>query len=436
MQAKQEDGFSVTIPLLVDYDANTYEFCDVEKAKGVEPINLNFTGTTSFFKTTFNGLNALSGVGILSIPYALSSGGWLSLILLFIIASATFYTGLLIKRCMEVDPNIRSYPDIGHKAFGKKGRVLVSVFMNLELYLVATGFLILAGDNLHNLLPNLEVNIYGIIIGGGQKSFVILVALVLMPTIWINNMTTLSYVSATGILASIVILGSILWSGISDDDIGFHQKGVLLSWSGLPTAFSLYAFCYCAHPVFPTLYSSMRNQRRFSTVLLLCFVFSTVTYVSMAILGYLMFGSELQSQITLNLPTDKFSSKVAIYTALINPIAKYALMVKPIVDAIESQFQSYSGKRFYTLFVRTILLSSSVIVALTLPFFGYLMSLVGAFLSVTASILLPCFCYLKISGAYRKLGFEVAIIGFTVLMGLIILVIGTYTSLVQIIRNL
>ncbi|KAJ6690001.1 hypothetical protein OIU85_006301 [Salix viminalis] len=38
---------------------------------------------TTFLKTCFNGLNALSGVGILSIPYALSQGGWLSLILLF-----------------------------------------------------------------------------------------------------------------------------------------------------------------------------------------------------------------------------------------------------------------------------------------------------------------------------------------------------------------
>ncbi|KAL7100904.1 hypothetical protein ACP275_08G023700 [Erythranthe tilingii] len=255
-----------------------------------------------------------------------------------------------------------------------------------------------------------------------------------MPTVWIDNMTTLSYVSATGVLASVVVLGSVLWSGIFY--IGFHHKGEILNWNGLPTAFGLYALCYCSHPIFPTLYSSMRNQRHFSSVLLLSFLFCTVTDATMAVLGYLMFGSELQSQITLNLRTDKLSSQVAIYTALINPIAKYALMLRPTVDAIESRLKYYSRKRFYSLLARTILLTGSVVIGLSLPFFGALMSLVGAFFSVTTSILLPCLCYLKISGAYRKLSFEAASIGFVVLMGLTILVIGTYTSLLQIIQNL
>ncbi|KAI3452299.1 hypothetical protein Pfo_008964 [Paulownia fortunei] len=420
MQVKEQDKLSV---------------CDVENAEGVDSISLNSTGTASFFKTMFNGANALSGIGFISLPYALSSGGWLSLILLFVIASVTFYTGLLIKRCMEVDPSIRSYPDIGDKAFGTKGRILVSVLINLELYMIATGFIILNGDGLRKLFPHLKINIHGITIDG-QKSSVLLVALITMPTVWINKMSTLSYISATGVLASIVILGSVLWSGISNDDIGFHQKGVLWNWSGLPTAFSLYTIGYCAHSLIPTLSTSMRYQKQFSSVLLVCFVFCTVTYVSMAITGYLMFGSEAQSQITLNLPTDNFSSKVAIYTSLINPIAKYALMLKPIVDTMESHFQSYRGRRFYSILIRTTLVGISVIIAMTLPFFGYFMSLVGAFFSVTASILLPCFCYLKISGAYRKFGFEVAIIGCVVLMGFIVLVIGTYTSLLQIIQNL
>ncbi|KAL0343878.1 UNVERIFIED_CONTAM: Amino acid transporter AVT1I [Sesamum angustifolium] len=397
---------AILVPLLAD---NTPESANYQHC---------ISGSTSFFKTCFNGLNALSGVGILSIPYALSSGGWMSLILFFLIAGSTFYTGLLIQRCMDMDPNIRSYPDIGERAFGAKGRTFVSIAMNAELYLVATGFLILEGDNLHTLFPNVEYEFGGLVIGGRQ-GFIFIVGLIMLPTVWVDNMSILSYISASGVIASFVLLGSILWAGTLDG-VGFHEKGTLLNWKGMPTAVSLYAFCYCAHPVFPTLYTSMRNQKKFSKVLLLCFVFSTVTYASMAILGYLMFGSEVQSQITLNLPTHKFSSKVAIYTALINPIAKYALTLRPIVDAIEDCVQL---RRCYSLILRTTLVCSSVIVALTVPYFGYLMSLVGAFLSVTTSILLPCFCYLKISGAYRKIGLELAISSSVVLMGLIILVI-------------
>ncbi|XP_024975889.1 amino acid transporter AVT1I-like isoform X2 [Cynara cardunculus var. scolymus] len=418
-EKQQQQYYSLTIPLL---------FSDEKETKAEEQPIAALTNTATTATTT------TTGVGILSVPYALASGGWLSLLLLFTIAISTFYTGLLIKKCMDADPTIRSYPDIGDRAFGKKGRIIVSVVMNVELYLVATGFLILEGDNLSNLLPEMDFDLYGIHVGG-KKSFVVIVAAIILPTIWLNNLSILSYISASGVLASVIIVGSILWVG-AFDGVGFQEKGKLVNWSGIPSAISLYAFCYCAHPVFPTLYTSMRNQHQFSKVLLLCFVFCTITYSSMAVVGYLMFGSNVESQITLNLPTDKISSRVAICTTLVNPIAKYALMVTPIVDTIEARFLTFYNTRKFSILIRTVLVISTVLVALALPFFGYLMSLVGAFLSVTASITLPCLCYLKISGAYRRLGFESVFIGFIVFVGILVAVIGTYTSLVDISRQL
>ncbi|KAJ0754420.1 putative amino acid transporter, transmembrane domain-containing protein [Helianthus annuus] len=272
-----------------------------------------------------------SGVGLLSIPYALAEGGWLSLILLLVIASLTFYTGLLIQICMDTNPTIRSYPDIGNRAFGKTGEAIVSITMDLELYLVATGFLILEGDNLSNLFPDMDFG-YHI---DAKSGFIVLVALIILPTIWLHNMNILSYISASGVIASMIILGSVFWDG-AVDGVGFQEKGRVVNWSGIPSAISLYLFCYCAHPVFPTLYTSMRNQCQFLKVLFLCFAFSTVTYSLMAVIGYLMYGSNVESQITLNLPTNNISSRVVICTTLITPIAKYALMLTPIFDSIEA----------------------------------------------------------------------------------------------------
>ncbi|XP_024038020.1 amino acid transporter AVT1I isoform X2 [Citrus clementina] len=334
---------------------------------------------------------------------------------------------------MDVDSNIRSYPDIGDRAFGQKGRLIVSVFMNIELYLVATGFLILEGDNLENLFPNTAIELGGLTLGGKQ-CFVAIIALIILPTVWLDNLSLLSYVSASGVLASVITLGSIVWTG-AFDGVGFHQKGTLVNWKGIPSSISLYAFCYCAHPVFPTLYTSMKKKHQFSYVLLVCFFLCTFIYASMAIFGYMMFGSEVQSQITLNLPTSKLSSRLAIYTTLVNPIAKYALMVTPIVNSIKMRASTQYSKRPYSLLISTPLVISTVIVALVVPFFGYLMTLVGAFLSVTASVILPCLCYLKISGAYRRYGIEmIAILGI-VSIGFIVAAIGTYVSLVQIIQH-
>ncbi|CAL5399043.1 unnamed protein product [Camellia sinensis] len=374
---------------------------------------------TTFFRTCFNGLNALSGVGILSIPYALSQGGWLSLIILFLVAILCCYTGLLLLRCMDADPLIKTYPDIGELAFGTKGRALVSTFMYLELFLVAVEFLILEGDNLNKLFPNTSVHIAGQKIGGKQ-CFVLLTAFVILPTTWLRSLGLLAYVSVGGVLASVVLVGSVFWGG-AVDGVGFHERGDLWNWSGLPTAISLYTFCYCGHAVFPTLCNSMKDRGQFPMVLLVCFVLSTICYGSMAVLGYLMFGENLMSQVTLNLPTHNISSKIAIYTTLINPITKYAIIISPIATAIEAT-SPFRNSRPISLLIRSVLVFSTAVVALSIPFFGYVMAFIGSFLSVSVSILLPCLCYLKIYKAYRSFGAELMLIGAILVMGVFVAV--------------
>uniref|UniRef100_A0A803MC63 Amino acid transporter transmembrane domain-containing protein n=1 Tax=Chenopodium quinoa TaxID=63459 RepID=A0A803MC63_CHEQI len=268
----------------------------------------------------------------------------------------------------------------------------------VDLYMATTGCLILGGDNLHSLFPRVAIHALGISIDG-KSSFIIIIAVILLPMVLLDNLSIFAYISATGCVASLLVLGSILWVGALDG-VGFHQAQTttLLNWKGIPTAISLYMFCYTAHPIFPTLYTSMQKKHHFFKALLLSFAFSTFIYVSMAILGYLMFGSRVESQITLNLPTHKIGSKIAIYITVITPLVKYALLLKPVVITTESWFPSkYMKNVVFKIVVRAVLVATQVIVALALPFFGYLMALAGALLGATGSLTIPCLCYLKIS---------------------------------------
>ena len=171
-------------------------------------------------------------------------------------------------------------------------------------------------------------------------------------------------------------------------------------------------------------------------VLLISFIVSTFNNASMAIISYKMFGSKIESSLTLNLPTDKLSSKIAIYTTLVNPISKYALLVIPIVDATSSWFPWKVNKKVFNILVGTTLLIFSVIIALTVPFFGYLMALVGAFLTITASIIFPSLCYLKITGNLRRWVCEVVIIWGIIVLGVIVVIAGTYSSISQIVGHM
>lgn len=59
-----------------------------------------------------------------------------------------------------------------------------------------------------------------------------------------------------------------------------------------------------------------------------------------------------------------------------------------------------------------------------------------AFFSVTASILLPCMCYLKIYKTGRGFGFEFIVIVGLLVAGTIVGVVGTYTSVKKVVTHL
>ncbi|KAK7400909.1 hypothetical protein VNO78_12218 [Psophocarpus tetragonolobus] len=366
-------------------------------------------------------------------PYAISQGGWLSFVLFLVFAMISWYTGLLLQRCMTKHPLIKSYPDIGEVAFGYKGRLVIATFMYAELFLIAVELLILEGDNLEKLFPNMNFKIGDLRIMG-KNGFVVLAALVILPTTWLRSLGALAYVSLGGVVVSIVLIGCVVWVG-EVDGVGFHERGQLLNWEGLPTALSIFAFCYGAHSMMPTLINSMNDRNQFSKVLIVCFVSSTIIYGTIAILGYKIFGHYLMSQITLNLPSKKISTKIAIYTTILNPFTKYAVVITPIANAIEDKWL-LCKRKFVVILIRTTIMVSTVLVAIFIPFFGYIMAFVGASFVLTLSLLFPCTCYLKMNKAARKFGFELIIIIVILVIGTLIGIMGTYVSLRHIVNHL
>ncbi|RAL53425.1 hypothetical protein DM860_007097 [Cuscuta australis] len=390
--------------------------------------------TTSFVKTLFNTLIAVTGIGILSIPYALASGGWLSLLFFFLISIGACYGGLLTQRCMETNPNIKTFSDIGQHAYGKMGERILLGILYVDLYLVLTGFLILEGDNLYSLFPEMKIELFSLLISSGKSCFVIVVALVILPSVWVDDLRLLAYISSAGVMSSFVLIVSVLWVAVFDN-VGFHHKGEVVRWKGFPTALSLYMFSFGANPVFPSLYTSMRTKYQFFKVLVISFVIATFGYATMGILGYMMYGSTLNSQITLNLPKEHLGSKIAIYIAWITPLTKYALLMKPVATTTEAWLpHRYQERRLVKIILTTLLVTSQVILGLSVPFFGDLMSLVGALCSATASITAPCVCYMRISRIERK-SIEGVVIMVLIALSILLVVAGTYTALDNLVKN-
>ncbi|KAK9127478.1 hypothetical protein Syun_016275 [Stephania yunnanensis] len=277
------------------------------------PISQN----CSYGQAVMNGINALCGVGILSTPHALKEGGWLGLSVLIIFAVLAWYTGILLRRCLDSEPGLETYPDIGQAAFGTIGRIAISIILYAELYACCVEYIILEGDNLASLFPNAKLSLGGLVLNS-RNLFALMTTLAVLPTVWLKDFRVLSFISAGGVIASLLVVLCLFWAGLVDH-VGFQSKGSPFNLAGFPVAIGIYGFCFSGHAVIPNIYSSMAKPSEYPSVLITCFTIVTLFSAGAASMGYVMFGESTLSQFTLNMPQALVASKIAIWTTVVNP---------------------------------------------------------------------------------------------------------------------
>ncbi|KAM4104804.1 hypothetical protein ACJW30_06G186100 [Castanea mollissima] len=395
---------------------------------------LPLSSQCSFGQAVLNGINVLCGVGILSTSYAAKEGGWAGLSILFIFAALSFYTGILLRYCLDSAPGLETYPDIGQAAFGNFGRVAISIILYVELYACCIEYIILESDNLSSLFPNAQISLGGFELYS-HVLFALMTTLAVLPTVWLRDLRVLSYISAGGVIASVLVVLCLFWVGLVDG-VGFHNKGTTLNLGTLPVAVGLYGYCYSGHAVFPNIYTSMARPNQFPAVLLTCFGICTLLYAGVAVMGYKMFGESIKSQFTLNLPQDLVATKIAVWTTVVNPFTKYALTMSPVAMCLEELIPSNHSKSYiYSILIRTALVVSTLIVGLSVPFFGLVMSLIGSLLTMLVTLILPCACFLSIlREKITRLQGALCIIIISV--GAVSCSFGTYSALSKIVESL
>ncbi|XP_075080905.1 amino acid transporter AVT1C [Nicotiana tabacum] len=389
---------------------------------------------SSYGQGVLNGINVLCGVGILSTPYAVKEGGWAGLSILFIFGVLSYYTGILLRYCLDSQPGLETYPDIGQAAFGTVGRIIISIILYVELYSCCVEYIILEGDNLSALFPNAHLNLGGFQLDA-RHLFALITTLAVLPTVWLRDLTVLSCISAGGVIASVMVVICLYWLGLVDH-VGSQSEHTVLNVSSLPVAIGLYGYCYSGHAVFPNIYTSLEKRSQFPAVLLTSFGIVTVLYAGAAVMGYMMFGDSAESQFTLNLPTNLVASKIAFWTTIVNPFTKYALTMAPVAMSLEELIPSNHAKsHMYGVLIRTALVISTLLVALKVPFFGFVMALIGSLFTMLVTLILPCACFLRIlKGKTSPIQVSACIL--IIIIGVISAVIGSYSALSKIIQSL
>ncbi|CAN4085147.1 unnamed protein product [Withania somnifera] len=114
----------------------------------------------------------------------------------------------------------------------------------------------------------------------------------------------------------------------------------------------------------------------------------------------------------------------------------YALTLSPVAMSLEELLPSKLAKsHVYPILIRTALTISTVVVGLAVPFFGLLLALIGSLLTMLVTLILPCVCFLRILKG-KTSSLQVTICALIIIIGTISAVIGSYSSLSNIIQSM
>ncbi|KAL5703099.1 hypothetical protein ACHQM5_028233 [Ranunculus cassubicifolius] len=352
---------------------------------------------SSFAHSVINMVGMLIGLGQLSTPYALQNGGWGSVFLLVGLGAACAYTTHLLGKCLKGKSKSRNYSDIGSHAFGTNGRLIATTFIYMEIFMALVSYTISLSDNLSRVFAGTHLKIHCFHLTTSQILTVIAV-LVALPSLWLRDLSSISFLSSGGILMSILIFTTVALTAISGAVKANHSIP-FLQLHNIPAISGLYIFSFAGHIVFPDIYKSMKDPSKFTQVSIVSFSIVTALYTSLAFMGATMFGAGVNSQITLSMPPHLIITKIALWATVLTPMTKYALEFAPIAMQLEHILPHNMTSKMRMLIrgsVGSLLLIGILGLALSVPYFEYVLGLTGSLVSVAICIIFPCAFYTKI----------------------------------------
>ncbi|KAI9470570.1 MAG: transmembrane amino acid transporter protein-domain-containing protein [Benjaminiella poitrasii] len=379
---------------------------------------------SSFTQTIFNSINILIGIGILALPLGFKCAGWAIGLSVFVFCCGlTNYTAKLLQKCLDIDPESKTYGDMGALAFGLKGRIWVTALFITELITSSVALVVLLGDGIDSLFPGFTLKETRLI------SFVILTPMLFLP------IRHLSYTSLLGIISAFSIIIVIIIDGLNKKD----APGSLIepadteiwpsNWMTVPLSFGLIMAGFAGHAVFPTVYRDMDNPKYYRKMVNWTYVATTIVYFGVAACGYLMFGSNTMQEITQNIVSipqyNQALNRFAVWLIAMNPIAKYGLTVNPVNlswqiwlfkgTSLENWCDKARWREPMLTAIGKICISAFIVVlAYIIPGFDKVMSLLGAFFSFMISGIFPLICHVRLFG--DTLSFKTKILNYILIL--------------------
>ncbi|KAL2242934.1 lysine histidine transporter 2-like [Sesamum indicum] len=359
--------------------------------------------------SAFHNITAMVGAGVLGLPYAMSELGWGPGVTVMVLSwIITLYTLWQMVEMHEAVAGKRfdRYHELGQHAFGEKlglwlvvpQQLMVEVGVNI-VYMVTGGKSL---KKIHDMLrPHQPMRLsYFTVIFGSVHFF-----LSHLPNF--NSITVISLAAAVmSISYSTIGWVASLHKGISPE-VTYLPRASTSSGRVFEflSALGDVAFAFAGHNVVleiqATIPSTPENpsKKPMWKGVVIAYIVVALCYFPVAFVGYAIFGNTVDDNILMSLQKPAWLIIAANMFVVVHVIGSYQVFAMPVFDMVESYLvkqMKFKPSRLLRIVTRTSYVALTMLLGVSFPFFGGLLSFFGGFAFAPTSYYLPCIMWLAI----------------------------------------
>ncbi|XP_012736112.2 vesicular inhibitory amino acid transporter-like [Fundulus heteroclitus] len=453
----KEEKMSSTFNLLTSLQKEhaTTSLASPVRSLSADAAALNPPPTITAWEASWNVTNAIQGIFVLGLPFALVQSGYMGLVVLVLSAWVCNHTGRSLVACLYEEQHSKesssvskvrvrhSYQDIMDACckglwpnWSVVGGWLINLAQVIELLMTCTLYLLVSTTLLCDSLS--AVNL--------PRSACSLMSLMfLLPCLLLTDLRPVSTLSLLCSLAHILIsLLVILYCLSCASNWSWSSLSLSVDPEDFIVSVGVIIFSYTSQIFLPPLEGSMEDRGQFDTMLGWTHGVACIMKTTFSLLAVLTWGPETSEVITDNLPPN------------LRPLVNLCLLAKallsyplPFYSAAEilqacllrdaslssSSKQRGQGVSCLALTVRCALLVSSYLLSMLVPRFSLLMGLTGSVTGAAMTLILPCVFHLKLQ--WERLTVQDRLIDLAILsLGLICSVAGVICSVKGLVEDL
>ncbi|PIA51348.1 hypothetical protein AQUCO_01100284v1 [Aquilegia coerulea] len=358
----------------------------------------------------------------------------------------TSYTLWQMVEMHEMVPGKRfdRYHELGQHVFGEKLGLWIIIPQQL---IVEVGcdivYMVTAGKSLqkiHHMLckePCKDIKLSFFIMMFAAVQFV------LSQSPDFNSITIVSLAAAImSISYSTIAWGASIHKGIQPNiDYGLKASTTTGKVFNFLSGLGDIAFAYAGHNVVLEIQATIPSTPERSSKkpmmmgVTVAYLIVALCYFPVAIIGYWMFGNEVEDNILLSLQKPSWLIILANIFVIVHVIGSYQVFAMPVFDMLETllvkKWRCTPGLPL-RLIARSAYVAFTMVVGICVPFFGGLLGFLGGFAFAPTSYFIPCICWLSIAKP-KKFGLSWCINWLCIVFGVLLMVLSPIGGLRSII---